>query len=357
MRLDGRQILYASTNHAWTEGWTFYQMLAVALARRNDVVYLDRPTSIARGGVRRPRAHEEDGLRVLRTPTLPLQRTNRLRWTAATLTSGLVGRWARRARFAPDLLWVYTPYELELARRFPTAFLAYWTGDEVVIPAEEALLARADVLLCVSQPVYERHRTRFGERAHFVPVACDFERYHRAVAEPPDAATAALQRPVLGYSGFLNERIDAGTLGLVADAFPYGSVVVAGPISIAPEAEADLRRRPNVHLLGPQPAERVPAIINAFDVGLAPYRDTEFNRNANPVKFYEYLALGKPVVVTDIPTLRPFAHAASIGALESFVERTREEVRHPTGTREERVDVARAHSFAALLARLEELPA
>jgi glycosyltransferase involved in cell wall biosynthesis len=356
VKLAGRAILYESTNHAWTYGWTFYQMLAVALAQEADVVYLDQPTSIARGGLRVLGGRADapaPGVRRLRTAGLPAQRTDAVRFASARAVAAQTARWARRHGFEPELVWTYIPTALPLLDRFPRAASVYWTGDEVRISREEELLRRVDAVLCVSKPVHERHRERLGGKAHFVPVACDFERYHAATGSGRDELPA-LPRPLLGYSGFVNERTDTELFAAVARALPAASVVVAGPI--APAAARALAGLPNVHLLGPQPAERVPRLIDAFDVALIPYRDTEFNRNSNPVKFYEYLALGKPVVTTDIPTLQHFGAVASVGPAATFVERVEAELAAPTGTPEERVAVARAHSFGALLERLHTLP-
>lgn len=352
MRLGGRQILYASTNHGWAYGWTFYQMLAEALARANDVVYVDTPLSLARGLARVSARAERPRLRVLRMPTLPLQKTHSLRTAAAKLTAALTARWARRAGFTPDLVWTYTPYELQLARRFPQAQVVYWTGDEVVIPGEEALLERVDAVLCVSDPVFERHRARHGDKAHFVPVACDFERYAAAAGETPPEL-AELPRPIAGFSGFVNERVDVELLSDVAATLP-GTLVVVGPVQVD---VGDLAARTNVRLLGAQPAQRVPALIAGLDVALLPLRDNEFNRNANPVKFYEYLALGKPVVATDVAsTLRRFAHVASLGGRDTFIERVLAAAKAPDANAAARVEVAREHSFDALLRRLEAIP-
>src|SRR4051812_46046123 len=128
--LAGKQLLYLSTNHGWSNGWTFYQMLAEALARRNDVVYVDPPLSIARarslGALRVEATATPTGPRVLRTPTVPLQRREAVRRAAGLLLAREVAGWARRERFAPDLVWTYAPAELEVARRFPAARVVYW---------------------------------------------------------------------------------------------------------------------------------------------------------------------------------------------------------------------------------------
>ncbi len=360
MRVDGSRILYASTNHGWDVGWTFYQMLAGALARVADVVYVDSPRSLARLQRRDlalltgPHAHREDGVRVLRTVGVPAQRTEWLRRAAARLTAAQVGRWARSERFEPDLFWTYSPYELALLDRFPHVRSVYWTGDEVVMPGEAEVLRRVDAILCVSTPVYERQRARYGGRVHFVPVACDFDRYHAALGYGA-AELADLRRPIVGYSGFVNDRVDTALVADVARSLgTAGTVAVVGPVAEAQRRE--LASTPNVVLVGPQPPERVPRLIDAFDVAVIPYTDSEFNHNSNPAKFYEYLALGKPVVSTDIPTLRPFGDVASIGSRESFVDRTRAVLEQSGDNGQARIAIARDHSFDALLDRLRALP-
>jgi uncharacterized SAM-binding protein YcdF (DUF218 family) len=63
---------------------------------------------------------------------------------------------------------------------------------------------------------------------------------------------------------------------------------------------------PNVHLLGGRPHEDVPRYIKGFDVGLVPYRVSEYTASVYPVKLNEYLAMGLPVVATDLPEIRRF---------------------------------------------------
>jgi glycosyltransferase involved in cell wall biosynthesis len=355
MNLNDRQILYSSTNHAWSYGWTFYQMLAQALARDNDVVYVDTPRSVARGRLPRTRVRPTDRprLRVLQTPAVPLQRIEAVRRAAAFATAFLVERWARSARFDPDLVWTYAPYELELARRFPRARLVYWTGDEVVIPREELLLEGSAAILCVSEPVYERHRARYGERAHFVPVACDYERYATAHGAAPELVR--LPRPIAGYSGWVNERVDYELVRELAQRL-RGTVVLAGPVRNVQPAELNSLRAAGVRVLGPQPAGRVPDIVCSFDVALLPLLDNEFNRNSNPAKFYEYLAAGRSVVATDVPTLRRFDGVASVGDRASFVDRALAAAAFEDGDVHARRRVAREHSFDALLERLRAVP-
>lgn len=365
MSRERSRLLYACTNHAWGYGWTYYQMLAVALARTRDVVYVDSPVSLARvrsselGLLRGAAVREErPGLRVLRSATFPLQRGHRPRRFALELLAGQTARWAARAGFEPEVVWCYIPEEITFVRRFPRARSYHWIADhEASIPGEEELFAAVDVILCGADPVFDRLRSRFGQKAQYFPVACDFERYNaelRSKREVPGLSGA--RRPVVGYAGLVGSRVDVDLLVETARRPEVGTVAVAGPLrDLSAEAVGRLAGEPNVVLLGPQQAELVPAVISAFDVGLIPYVDDAFNRNCNPVKFYEYLALGKPVVTTQIPTLGAFSAVASVGPRDSFVERVCEALDAPPGDLMSRVEVARAHSFEAAVARFNEI--
>jgi glycosyltransferase involved in cell wall biosynthesis len=87
------------------------------------------------------------------------------------------------------------------------------------------------------------------------------------------------------------------------------SLVFVGP---APDPVDELLSLPNVHLLGTRPHAQIPAYGSAFDVALMPWRDNEWIRFANPIKLKEYLALGLPVVSTDFPEVRRYAHLVRV---------------------------------------------
>ena len=361
MSLSGRRILFEGSVQPWDVGWTFIQMFAVALAQENDVAYVDTPLSAARirlPTIRRLRPYGERKLHgrltLYRSATFPAQRTPRARWAAARITARGVARWVRKTGFEPDLLWIFSPEGLSLAEAFPSTRMVYWTGDHAeLLPGEEELYRRADAVLCVARPVEQRLREAYGDKVHFSPVAVDFDRFDEARRSGAvDAQVAGLRHPIAGYAGSVNRRLDIPLLVELARALD-GTVVLAGPEQLTRAQRAALDAEPNVVLLGPQTAERLGALMLGFDVALIPYVADEFNFNCNPVKFYEYLALGLPVAATHIPTLTEFEGPASIGSRETFVERALA----MTGRRENDIDarvaIARAHSFNALLDRLD----
>jgi len=154
-----------------------------------------------------------------------------------------------------------------------------------------ALATRADLVLACSRPL-EQVAQRLGARVEYLPNA----------VEPPEPATPAplgLSRPVLGYAGTLHDsRLDVELIRSAALLRPNWSFAFLGPDLLEPASRALLFALPNVHYLGVRPHAEVRSYLEAFDVCLLPHRVTEFTRSLDPLKLYEYLAAGRPVVTT-----------------------------------------------------------
>ena len=122
------------------------------------------------------------------------------------------------------------------------------------------------------------------------------------IAQPP-AWMAELPGPRFLYVGTLDSRLDPRAVLEIARAWPQGSVVLAGPAAEEAHLTA-LREEPNVHLPGAVPRAQIPALARAADVCLVPHLRTRLTEAMSPLKIYEYLAAGAPVVATDLPPMR-----------------------------------------------------
>jgi GT2 family glycosyltransferase/glycosyltransferase involved in cell wall biosynthesis len=153
------------------------------------------------------------------------------------------------------------------------------------------LVARADLVLACSRPL-ERDARRHGARVEYLPNAVE-------APGPTQAVPLELERPVLGYAGTLHDaRLDVELVRAAAELRPGWSFAFLGPDLLDPASRQRLFELPNVHHLGVRPHREVRAYLEAFDVCLVPHRVTAFTRSLDPLKVYEYLAAGKPVVTT-----------------------------------------------------------
>jgi glycosyltransferase involved in cell wall biosynthesis len=217
----------------------------------------------------------------------------------------------------PVVLWIYDPGAAGLAGRCREAFAVYDCVDDypeqttsarkraMVASCDQLAAIRSRLVFATSTQMYERHR-RLNPGTHLVPNAGDYEHFSAAVDRAFAAPEIAdLPRPVLGFAGnFLASKVDFGLLEHVARALPQATVLLVGPAT--PETGPVLERLdqlPNVRWLGPKAYTQLPRYVAAFDVGLIPYVSNAYTRSCFPLKLYEYLAAGKPVVATGLPEL------------------------------------------------------
>jgi glycosyltransferase involved in cell wall biosynthesis len=119
------------------------------------------------------------------------------------------------------------------------------------------------------------------------------------------AALASLPRPVLGFVGNIAaKKVDLDLLCRLADADSGRTILLAGPADgTSKQVLQRLVERPNALWIGPVSYADVPRVVAAFDVALIPYAENSYTRNVFPLKLYEYLAAGKPVVASGVPEL------------------------------------------------------
>lgn len=295
--------------------WSSFRLskhfVALALAERGeDVLYVDPPVSplsVLRDPTRRADlvgVRDEvapSGVRVWRPVVAPGQNGR----VGQPVNGRLLARGVRRRVPGPDLVVAFSLESRGLVRRLGGTIVYYCTDsledlpgtDPAVMRARELDLAnRADVVVACSLPLAEQLRER-GVEAVYVPHGCDEASF---AGGPVPADLAPLPRPIVGYVGSLNFRIDPTLLGAAADAAAPGTLVVIGG-RFGPSADpalAGVARRANVVALGHRDAERLPSYLAALDVGVVPYADLAFNRKSFPIKVLQYLAAGVPVVST-----------------------------------------------------------
>ena len=204
---------------------------------------------------------------------------------------------------------VQHPYWSPFARMVPNARVVYDCMDHhagfddnapAVIRAEQALVEDADLVVVTSQWL-EREvgpRARNTALVRNAGDAAFFAAMPAEVFRDPDG------RRVIGYFGAIAEWFDVALVRKVALANPGALVLLIGSDTVG--AAGQLAGLPNVRMVGEVPYTRLPYWLHGFDVALLPFRVVELTMATNPVKVYEYLAAGKPVVAVDLPEMAQF---------------------------------------------------
>ncbi len=212
-------------------------------------------------------------------------------------------------RFDNPVQWFYSPMTGPgYMGRFGGPGVVYDCMDELanfrfappdIAERERFVMSKADVVFTGGYQLFESKSKHHGN-VHFYGCGVDVEHYGSARAAQtrvPDAV-ASLPGPVFGYFGVIDERLDYDLVAALAERFPQASIVMAGPFAkIDPD---DLPKHANIHWLGQQKYEDLPALVKGFDVCLMPFALNEATKYINPTKTLEYMAGGKPVVSTAI---------------------------------------------------------
>lgn len=165
----------------------------------------------------------------------------------------------------------------------------------------EVALARSADLIFVQGAVLGRRLAHLNARIHELPAGVNLEVFDVSVTHEVPAELRALPRPIVGYTGGLHRHVDYALLARLARSLADGSVVLVGPLQVDP---GPLRPGRNVHFIGARALTDLPSFVASFDVGLVPYVRSAYTDTVYPQKLFEYLAMGRPVVATDLPEVR-----------------------------------------------------
>jgi glycosyltransferase involved in cell wall biosynthesis len=171
-----------------------------------------------------------------------------------------------------------------------------------------------------------------GARVKPVPNGVDWERFHQTLANKPaePLELAAIPHPRIGFVGILSSVTDHTLLDRVAEEVPEAQVVLIG--SAIGKAEP-LHSR--IHQFGMKSYEEIPDYLAGLDAGLLIYRLCEGTLYNDPLKTYEYLAAGLPVVATNAQEhLRKLAHVQMANNANEFVSTVRRLVAEKTSPAE-----------------------
>jgi len=240
------------------------------------------------------------------------------------------------------IYWYYTPMALGAepmgSRPSLTVYdamddLASFLAAPRELRSQEArLLTRVDLVFTGGPSIY-RQRRGAHPSVHCFPSGVETEHFtRRTSATTLPQGLAAKPRPILGYYGVIDERLDLALLADIADLRPEWTMALIGPVAKIDDASIPVR--PNIIRFGQQAYADLPAFLGCFDVAVMPFARNEATRAISPTKTLEYLAGQKPVVSTPIADVMELygevVQIAStardfVAATESIMTRTSDE--------------------------------
>jgi glycosyltransferase involved in cell wall biosynthesis len=258
---------------------------------------------------------------VLSPFSIPLQK-----FTLVRKTNLLLLRWKLRGllndlAMQNPIYWTYNPLLGELLNQKYWLKSIYHCVDEISeqpgMPAELIrqkeieLLRRIECVFVTSIRLHEEKK-RYNKETYYFPNVVDFEHFHQAVTNPaiilPDDL-AKIPEPRVGFIGAISAyKLDLNLIRQIASSRPEYSFVLIGDVGDGdPYTDIkELKQLKNVYFLGHRPYAKLPEYLCGFQVCLLPFNRNQYTEYMFPMKFFEYLAAGKPVVGIDLPALRNY---------------------------------------------------
>lgn len=225
------------------------------------------------------------------------------------------------------IIWVYHPgYGHYLHKIKRKCFIIYDCVDDYasfpeyqkqrwnqwIKEGEAQVLKAADLVIATARPLYERLKLlhpnvvyihNVGDFAHFNQIAI------KSLPQPD--AIKNLPAPRIAFYGAISSyKVNLELITFLAKSRPQYTFVLIGPIGLSDDSTqvTELQKLKNVQFLGEIDYQRLPEYLAAMDALIIPYRISEHTTHVFPIKFFESLATGKPVLITPLPALKDYFH-------------------------------------------------
>jgi len=378
-----RDMIFVSMDD-WDDHWRRNQFVCAELARRHPsakILFLGDATKLLR------RVASGDFGTLLRSPVRQIKEypnitfskslrvgMERFEW-GMTLNQAIARRHVRRLSnrlgLNRPILWLNPHWATHMIGRMDESTVVYDITDDWISRDQPAWLAeqvrrqdeemcrRADAVIVCSQRLMEMKQPLADGKMHLIANGVDADHY-RVVLEgggPLPPAAEAWPKPVFGYTGTIHaDRIDVDLVEAVARRMKSGTLVFIGPNHLAAAQTARLTATSRIVFHGPVPYADIPQYMRAFTACMTPHRLSEFVESLQPIKLWEYLAAGKPIVATGIAGFRNYPRLVRLAhGAEEFYRQLNATIDEGPALASARHAIARQHSWRNRVDMIEQV--
>jgi glycosyltransferase involved in cell wall biosynthesis len=332
--------------------WTNKQHIASRLAKRgHKVLYIESL------GLRTPTIKVQDLSRIIKriasffkgarkvdenlwvySPlVIPLHRFRLIRFINHILLITILKFYKWKFSLTSPVVWTYNPIVLKLMKALNPSKMIYHSVDDlsaapglntdVILNEEKKLLAEMDAVFCTSLKIYDHCKTIAVDKAHYHSNVVDYDHFSKArLDQPMPEDLKNIPRPLIGFIGALSEyKVDLDLIIKTASEKPDWQWVMIGKAGEGQPGSSieNIRNVPNIHLLGVKDYKILPQYLHHFDICTIPTPINEYTNSMFPMKFYEFMAAGKPIIARDIDSLKEVRDAHyTYSTQEEFVQLT-----------------------------------
>ncbi len=330
-KIINKDIIHISSTR-WDYIWQRPQQLMSRISNHNRVLFVNHSISACYNEIKEKLAEENlwkthlqqinDRLWVLNTVYLP---DNKSRYIPSSISIkefnnivklSAINYALKVLNFKDPLIITNLADSLEYIKKIPHQLVCYdclddfgsfsWTEKDIY-QSEQQLVQYSDLVIASSQKLLLKMKNS-NSNAYLIPNAVDYEHFkaiNSTIKTSIPNSIKNLPKPIIGFIGAYYEWIDQDLLYFLADSRPNWCFVFIGPAQHG-IIDSTLFNLNNIIFLGVKAYNKLPLYLQNFDVCLIPFLVNRITLSANPIKMWEYLAAGKPIVSTNIPEVEPF---------------------------------------------------
>ena len=228
------------------------------------------------------------------------------------ILSRFINKKLKQHNFNSPILWCYSPTSCDIIDKIPHGCAIYDCVDRhsgygglmnpaLVDAMEINLCKKSDVVFCTAVGLHQR-LSPHNKNTFMIPNGANYELFSKANenSEHCPEKLEGIKHPILGFVGMLQDCIDYDMIAALAEAHPEYSIVFIGKTLPGVDISI-LQKYSNIKILVLVEQSKLPEYISQFDICLNTFKKGKLSKDVSPLKFYEYLATGKPIVSTPEP--------------------------------------------------------
>jgi teichuronic acid biosynthesis glycosyltransferase TuaH len=238
-----------------------------------------------------------------------------------------------------------------------TTFVQNKAARDRVVASDRWLCENSDAVIVCSERLYEAKKAMVSpDRLFLVPNGVDIEHYADCSKRSFDVYESR-SNPVFGYTGSIHDqRLDVALVEAIARRMTTGVLRFIGPDMLEPSSRQRLLNTGRVELLGPIPYQDLPKAMQEMDAMIVPHLVTPFTESLNPLKLWEYLASGKPVVSTPVAGFRDYPQLIKLASsADEFYQAMLKSLNEPMELATQRQSAVAGHSWGARADQIEKI--
>jgi len=309
------------------------------LGKSRTVLYIDtiglrNPTLSSRDAKRavsklkkslRGLRHVETNIYVWSPIAIPYHNITLATWFNSWCIATQVKRYVSKLKMTDPVVWSYLPNAIGIIEKLGFSPVIYHCIDDYAdftgVPKmafeqmERRMLQTADLTVVSAKKLLERRRP-YARKIAYIPHGVNLKDFCESLKDKRHLEDLEnVRRPIAGLVGRIADWVDLSLIVRCAKELRHWSFVLVGPSNVDLRPYSSI---PNLYFLGKKDYKDIPHYIQSFDVCLMPYRNIPRIATANPLKMYEYLALGKPIVTVSVDEIGEFVSLLTIAKPSEF---------------------------------------